>query len=75
MLVAPQAQVRSQPRSFTGTDFWFMENGSQQPQFYVSALTYTSVVPAPLAGAGLPGLVAACGGLIVLARRRRQQIA
>ena len=33
------------------------------------------VVPGPLAGAGLPGLVMACGGLIALARRRRQQIA
>jgi hypothetical protein len=32
-------------------------------------------VPGPLAGAGLPGLVAACGGLLVLARRRRQRIA
>jgi hypothetical protein len=32
-----------------------------------------SVVPAPLAGAGLPGLVAACGGLLALARRRRQK--
>src|SRR6516165_2060130 len=32
-------------------------------------------VPGPLAGAGLPGLVAACGGLLALARRRRQQIA
>jgi hypothetical protein len=28
-------------------------------------------VPAPLAGAGLPGLIAACMGLFVLARRRR----
>ena len=34
-----------------------------------------SIVPGPLAGAGLPGLVAACGGLIALARRRRQRIA
>jgi hypothetical protein len=32
-------------------------------------------VPGPLAGAGLPGLVAACGGLIALARRRRQLVA
>jgi len=26
-------------------------------------------------GAGLPGLIAACGGLLVLARRRRKLVA
>jgi hypothetical protein len=41
-----------------------------------SALTNAfSLVPGPVAGAGLPGLVVACGGLIGLARRRRRQIA
>jgi hypothetical protein len=29
-------------------------------------------IPAPIVGAGLPGLVAACGGLLALARRRRR---
>jgi hypothetical protein len=32
-----------------------------------------SLVPAPIVGAGVPGLVIACGGLLVLARRRRRQ--
>jgi hypothetical protein len=35
----------------------------------------TRAVPMPLAGAGLPGLIAGCLGLIGLARRRRQPAA
>src|SRR5262249_8236480 len=31
-------------------------------------------IPGPVVGAGLPGLVMACGGLLALARRRRQRI-
>jgi hypothetical protein len=70
---------------FTSTksqDFYFMEAGCagtagsetcSQPEFYVSALTYS--VPGPLAGAGLPGLVAACGGLLAWWRRRQNEVA
>jgi hypothetical protein len=35
--------------------------------------TTIAPVPVPVVGAGLPGLVAACGGLLALARRRRRQ--
>jgi len=40
-----------------------------------TALSGALLVPGPVLGAGLPGLVAACVGLAGLARRRRKKIA
>jgi hypothetical protein len=33
----------------------------------------TASVPGPIVGAGMPGILMACGGLVALARRRRQK--
>src|SRR5262249_27339282 len=41
----------------------------------VSFSAGVQAVPGPVVGAGLPGLLAACAGLVALARRRRQAVA
>jgi hypothetical protein len=68
--------------SVAGTDLCRWDAPPGQTRFGVAVqavtgdelLTSVSAVPGPIVGAGLPGLVAACGALLALVRRRRQQI-
>jgi hypothetical protein len=44
--------------------------------YFIDNINFTPVaVPAPIVGAGIPGLIAACGGVLILGRRRRQKTA
>jgi hypothetical protein len=53
----------------------YTQNGGPGNQINASFNDSTVPIPGPIAGAGLPGLVLASGGLLALVRRRRKQIA
>jgi hypothetical protein len=57
------------PTPFFAADVLNNNNGA------TGIINFGVPVPGPIVGAGLPGLVAACGGLLVLARRRRKLVA
>jgi len=66
LISPPQSQLLAVKDQLTGA------NG--EASSLINGFSVTAV-PGPIAGAGLPGLIAACGGLIGLARRRRQRTA
>jgi hypothetical protein len=54
---------------------YYWDSNSGDNSGFVTATIDAAAVPGPIVGAGLPGLLMALGGLVVLSRRRRNQAA
>lgn len=57
-----------------GTDIVGSVNGAPVPTFNAAFVLNGVSVPSPIVGAGLPGLILACGALLAFARRRRRLV-
>ena len=57
--------VETNATNWTTGDLNFIDGG-------IASVAGFAPVPGPVVGAGLPGLIFACGGLLALARRRRR---
>jgi len=63
------------PTALTGLNIFVADIlcGATQPQCVGLTGPVDVAIPGPVVGAGLPGLMMACGGLVALGRRRRQK--
>jgi hypothetical protein len=64
----PVLIIETNATSFTAGTLSLIDSG-------VAQVSSFAPVPGPIVGAGLPGLIISCGGLITLARRRRFRLA
>jgi len=67
---SPWLIIQTNASFFTNGNLSIIDGGTADVRAFAP-----TAVPGPIVGAGFPGLIMACGGLIALARRRRKAIA